>query len=357
MLYFLGSRIQPLKRVTTIRIHLPDDLDLSRLFGSYDQHLKTIERMLGVSLRARGRELQIKGHPAVAQTARAVIDELGHQLRADGRLTPPDVVLAVQRQGRGAEPGRPPQSRGDERSGAGGTGDVPVVPTKKLLLTPKSDAQRAYIESLKKNDIVIGIGPAGTGKTFLAMGMAVAALLNREVSRIILTRPAVEAGERLGFLPGDLYAKVNPFVRPLYDALYDMMEVDQANRMVERGEIEIVPLAYMRGRTLNDAFIILDEAQNATAEQMKMFLTRMGFRSKVVVTGDVTQVDLPTDRPSGLIEVQTILGDIPGIAFVYFTERDVVRHPLLQEIIRAYDRHETRREKTEKGSRGPGSRA
>jgi len=234
---------------------------------------------------------------------------------------------------------------------------VPVVPTKKLLLTPKSDAQRAYIESLKKNDIVIGIGPAGTGKTFLAMGMAVAALLNREVSRIILTRPAVEAGERLGFLPGDLYAKVNPFVRPLYDALYDMMEVDQANRMVERGEIEIVPLAYMRGRTLNDAFIILDEAQNATAEQMKMFLTRMGFRSKVVVTGDVTQVDLPTDRPSGLIEVQTILGDIPGIAFVYFTERDVVRHPLLQEIIRAYDRHETRREKTEKGSRGPGSRA
>jgi phosphate starvation-inducible PhoH-like protein len=333
-----------LKRVTTIRIHLPDDLDLSRLFGNYDQHLKMIERMLGVSIRARGRELQIKGQPAVAQTARAAVDEIGHRLRAEGRLTVPDVVLAVQQQGREAAAAGPHQSRGGERAAPGRTtpgrtADGPVIPTKKLLLTPKSDAQRAYINALKKNDIVIGIGPAGTGKTFLAMGMAVAALLNREVSRIVLTRPAVEAGEHLGFLPGDLYAKVNPFVRPLYDALYDMMEVDQANRMVERGEIEIVPLAYMRGRTLNDAFIILDEAQNTTAEQMKMFLTRMGFRSKVVVTGDVTQVDLPTERPSGLIEVQSILEGIPGIAFVYFTERDVVRHPLLQDIILAYERH------------------
>jgi len=333
-----------LKRVTTIRIHLPDDLDLSRLFGSYDQHLKTIERMLGVSIRARGRELQIKGQPAAAQTARAVVDEIGHRLRADGRLTVPDVVLAVQQQGREVAAG-PPRDQRAEGAGHGRTGEGPVVPTKKLLLTPKSDAQRAYIEALKKNDIVIGIGPAGTGKTFLAMGMAVAALLNREVSRIILTRPAVEAGEHLGFLPGDLNAKVDPFVRPLYDALYDMMEVDQANRMVERGEIEIVPLAYMRGRTLNDAFIILDEAQNATAEQMKMFLTRMGFRSKVVVTGDITQVDLPTDRPSGLIEVQSILGSIPGITFVYFTERDIVRHPLLQDIIRAYEQHESKRGK------------
>jgi len=333
-----------LKRVTTIRIHLPDDLDLSRLFGSYDQHLKMIERMLGVSIRARGRELQIKGQSGVVQTARTVVDEIGHRLRADGRIALPDVVLAVQQQGREASAGST-QSRKTEGASRGRTGEGPVVPTKKLLLTPKSDAQRAYIEALKKNDIVIGIGPAGTGKTFLAMGMAVAALLSREVSRIVLTRPAVEAGERLGFLPGDLYAKVNPFVRPLYDALYDMMDVDQANRMVERGEIEIVPLAYMRGRTLNDAFIILDEAQNATAEQMKMFLTRMGFRSKVVVTGDITQVDLPTDRPSGLIEVQSILGQIPGIAFVYFTERDIVRHPLLQDIIRAYERHESKRVK------------
>jgi phosphate starvation-inducible PhoH-like protein len=334
-----------LKRVTTIRIHLPDDLDLSRLFGNYDQHLKMIERMLSVSIRARGRELQIKGQPVAAQTARAAVDEIGHRLRAEGRLTVPDVVLAVQQQGREVAAGSRHDRGAAEGAAPGRTGEGPVVPTKKLLLTPKTDAQRAYIEALKKNDIVIGIGPAGTGKTFLAMGMAVASLLNREVSRIILTRPAVEAGERLGFLPGDLYAKVNPFVRPLYDALYDMMDVEQANRLVERGEIEIVPLAYMRGRTLNDAFIILDEAQNATSEQMKMFLTRMGFRSKVVVTGDVTQVDLPTERPSGLIEVQSILSEIPGIAFVYFTERDVVRHPLLQDIIRAYTQYESKKGK------------
>ncbi|MBI3621624.1 MAG: PhoH family protein [Nitrospirae bacterium] len=304
-----------------------------------------IERMLGVSIRARGRELQIKGQPVAAQTARSAVDEIGHRLRGEGRLTVPDVVLAVQQQGREAAAAGPPQGRGTERAASGRSTEGPVVPTKKLLLTPKTDAQRAYIDALKKNDIVIGIGPAGTGKTYLAMGMAVAALLNREVSRIVLTRPAVEAGEHLGFLPGDLYAKVNPFVRPLYDALYDMMEVEQANRLVERGEIEIVPLAYMRGRTLNDAFIILDEAQNTTAEQMKMFLTRMGFRSKVVVTGDVTQVDLPTERPSGLVEVQSILSEIPGIAFVYFTERDVVRHPLLQDIIRAYEQHESKRVK------------
>jgi phosphate starvation-inducible PhoH-like protein len=310
-----------------------------------------IERMLGVSIRARGRELQIKGQPAVVQTARAAVDEIGHRLRADGRLAVPDVVLAVQQQGRETAAG-PHQGHGAERAAHGHpahgrrAGEGPVVPTKKLLLTPKTDAQRTYIEALKKNDIVIGVGPAGTGKTYLAMGMAVAALLNREVSRIVLTRPAVEAGEHLGFLPGDLYAKVNPFVRPLYDALYDMMEVEQANRMVERGEIEIVPLAYMRGRTLNDAFIILDEAQNTTAEQMKMFLTRMGFRSKVVVTGDVTQVDLPTDRPSGLIEVQSILTGIPGITFVYFTDQDVVRHPLLQDIIRAYERYQSKKGKS-----------
>jgi phosphate starvation-inducible PhoH-like protein len=258
---------------------------------------------------------------------------------------------------RGAAGGEPGRSRRPKEAApssvvggaGGGAAGGPVIPTKKLLLTPKSDAQRAYIDAVKKNDIVIGIGPAGTGKTFLAMGMAVAALLNRDVGRIVLTRPAVEAGERLGFLPGDLYAKVNPFVRPLYDALYDMLDVEQANRLIERGEIEIVPLAYMRGRTLNDSFIILDEAQNATVEQMKMFLTRMGFRSKVVVTGDITQVDLPTERASGLIEVQKILSGVPGIAFVYFTERDVVRHPLLQEIIRAYERHEAKREKKHKG--------
>ncbi|MEW6323950.1 MAG: PhoH family protein [Nitrospirota bacterium] len=350
-----------MKRFATAHIRLPDDLDLARLFGSYDQHLKVIERMLGVSIRARGRELHLKGPASSIEAAKTVVETIGHRLRADGRLGVQDVVLSIQHQEPAAEspplgvsPWGEPRGRGSDRRASGSvqapsappaSPEGPVVPTKKLLLTPKSAAQRAYIEAVKKNDIVIGIGPAGTGKTFLAMGMAVAALLGREVGRIILTRPAVEAGERLGFLPGDLYAKVHPFVRPLYDALYDMMDVEQANRLIERGEIEIVPLAYMRGRTLNDSFIILDEAQNATAEQMKMFLTRMGFRSKVMVTGDITQVDLPTERASGLIEIQKILGGVTGIEFVYFTERDVVRHPLLQEIIRAYERHESKKGK------------
>jgi phosphate starvation-inducible PhoH-like protein len=196
-----------------------------------------------------------------------------------------------------------------------------------------------YLEAIEKHDIVIGIGPAGTGKTYLAMAMAVTALMKKDVSRIILARPAVEAGEKLGYLPGDMYAKVNPYLRPLYDALFDMMDMERANRLIERGDIEIAPLAFMRGRTLNDSFVILDEAQNATAEQMKMFLTRLGFHSKAVVTGDITQVDLPADRVSGLIEVRAILRDIPGIEFIYFDERDVVRHRLVQDIIKAYDRH------------------
>jgi phosphate starvation-inducible PhoH-like protein len=216
-----------------------------------------------------------------------------------------------------------------------------MIVTKKRFVGPKSPTQKAYIEAIEQHDIVIAIGPAGTGKTYLAMAMAVSALLNKEVSRIILARPAVEAGEKLGFLPGDIYEKVNPYLRPLYDALFDMMEMERANRLIERGDIEIAPLAFMRGRTLNDSFVILDEAQNATAEQMKMFLTRLGFHSKVVVTGDITQVDLPNDRVSGLIQVKDILRDIEGIAFVYFDEKDVVRHRLVQEIIKAYDRHQT----------------
>jgi len=200
--------------------------------------------------------------------------------------------------------------------------------------------QKIYIEAIETHDIVIGIGPAGTGKTYLAMAMAVSALMKKEVSRIILARPAVEAGEKLGFLPGDMYAKVNPYLRPLYDALFDMMDMDRASRAIERGDIEIAPLGFMRGRTLNDSFVILDEAQNATAEQMKMFLTRLGFHSKVVVTGDITQVDLPPERVSGLIEVREILRDVEGIGFVYFDERDVVRHKLVQDIIKAYDHHQ-----------------
>jgi phosphate starvation-inducible PhoH-like protein len=216
--------------------------------------------------------------------------------------------------------------------------DAISVPSRRRFITPKTANQKRYLEAVRGHDLVIAIGPAGTGKSYLAVAMAISALLKREVARIVLTRPAVEAGERLGFLPGDLVEKVHPYLRPLYDALYDMLEPEKVSALSEKGAIEIAPLAYMRGRTLNDAFIILDEAQNTTSEQMKMFLTRLGFNSKMVVTGDITQVDLPASRPSGLIEVQTVLHGIDGIRFIYFDDRDVVRHDLVSSIVRAYDR-------------------
>lgn len=216
------------------------------------------------------------------------------------------------------------------------------VSSKKRFIIPKTEVQRDYVEAIKRHDIVIGIGPAGTGKTYLSMAMAINALLKKEVSRIVLARPAVEAGERLGFLPGDMYEKVNPFLRPLYDALFDMMEPEKVGKLIERGIIEIAPLAFMRGRTLNDSFIILDEAQNTTSEQMKMYLTRLGFSSKTVITGDTTQIDLPAGKSSGLIEIERILEGIEGIKFIYFSEKDVVRHRLVQEIVKAYERHEKR---------------
>ncbi|MBI4560890.1 MAG: PhoH family protein, partial [Candidatus Rokubacteria bacterium] len=213
------------------------------------------------------------------------------------------------------------------------------VPSRRRFVIPRTPGQKTYVEAMRSHDIVFAIGPAGTGKTYLAMAMAVENLTKGEVSRIILTRPAVEAGERLGFLPGDLYEKVHPYLRPLYDALYDMLEAEKVQALVEKGAIEVAPLAYMRGRTLNDSFIILDEAQNTTSEQMKMFLTRLGFNSKMVVTGDITQVDLPATRTSGLIEIQSVLRGIEGIRFVYFTEKDVVRHELVSAIIKAYEEH------------------
>jgi phosphate starvation-inducible protein PhoH and related proteins len=219
--------------------------------------------------------------------------------------------------------------------------NIPVS-SKKRFIIPKTDTQRRYIEAIRNYDIVIGIGPAGTGKTYLAMAMAINAFLKKQVSRIVLARPAVEAGEKLGFLPGDLYEKVNPYLRPLYDALFDMMEAEKAGKLVDRGIIEIAPLAFMRGRTLNDSFIILDEAQNTTSEQMKMYLTRLGFNSKTVITGDITQIDLPHGKASGLIEVEKILNGVEGIKFIYFSEKDVVRHKLVQEIVKAYERHEKR---------------
>jgi phosphate starvation-inducible protein PhoH and related proteins len=207
----------------------------------------------------------------------------------------------------------------------------------KRQVMPKSVNQRKYLEAIDQHDIVFGIGPAGTGKTYLAMAQAVSYLLAKRISRIILARPAVEAGEKLGFLPGDLQEKVNPYLRPLYDALYDMLDVERAERLIERGTVEVAPIAFMRGRTLNDAFVILDEAQNTTSEQMKMFLTRLGFGSKAVITGDITQIDLPTGRTSGLVEAMKVVGNIEGIAFIRFDEKDVVRHSLVQQIVKAYD--------------------
>jgi phosphate starvation-inducible PhoH-like protein len=314
------------------KIKLREGTNHASLFGSRDLHLKMIEDDLQVRISARGDELTLAGSPDDVRKAERILTELaaltaeGYELRAE------DVAVAL----------KAFRSRADVPLKELLLNTVPIATTKRFV-APKSATQKKYLEAIQKYDIVIGIGPAGTGKTYLAMAMAVAALTRKEVSRIILARPAVEAGEKLGFLPGDMYAKVNPYLRPLYDALYDMMDVERANRLVERGEIEIAPLAFMRGRTLNDSFVILDEAQNATAEQMKMFLTRLGFNSKAVVTGDITQVDLPSDRRSGLIEARDILREIPGIEFVYFDERDVVRHRLVQEIIKAYDRHSPER--------------
>jgi phosphate starvation-inducible PhoH-like protein len=221
--------------------------------------------------------------------------------------------------------------------------DDVFISSQKKIITPKTINQKEYIDSIRKYDIVFGIGPAGTGKTYLAMAMAISSLVKKEVHRVVLARPAVEAGERLGFLPGDLYEKVNPYLRPLYDALHDMMDFDNVSRLIQQGVIEVAPLAFMRGRTLNDSFVILDEAQNATSDQMKMFLTRLGFSSKAVITGDVTQTDLPDGTISGLIEAREILQDVQGIRFVFFSRDDVVRHPLVQEIIDAYEQLEKKR--------------
>jgi phosphate starvation-inducible PhoH-like protein len=315
----------------SVRLKLQEGLDTSALFGTFDQHLREVEDAFAVTIRARGNELRIDGEPHAERRAERLLGTLAARLQKRPSLLPEEISDMIR------------SACGDRKDQAVGESVEPVLRTKKRLLAPKSPHQREYLEALKSADIVVGIGPAGTGKTYLAMGMAVAALARREVSRIVLTRPAVEAGEKLGFLPGDMFAKVNPYLRPMYDALYDMMDVEHANRLVERGEIEVAPLAYMRGRTLNDSFIILDEAQNVTPEQMKMFLTRLGFRSKAVITGDITQVDLPAQSPSGLIEIQTVVKDVPGITFVYFDESDVVRHRLVQAIIKAYERYEGRR--------------
>jgi phosphate starvation-inducible PhoH-like protein len=316
-------------KTSAVNVTIENELSLPSLYGDMDRNLRLIENTYGVILNARGNRIQIEGEEKVVARVEHLIRQLADML-AQGVIAQKDDVNAA--------------IHAFSADSSAALKDIfqKTIPvsSRKRPVAPKNEAQRAYVEAIKRHDIVFGIGPAGTGKTYLAMATAVSALLRREVSRIILVRPAVEAGEKLGFLPGDLYEKVHPYLRPLYDALYDMIETEKANKLVERGDIEIAPLAFMRGRTLNDSFIILDEAQNTTSEQMKMFLTRLGFNSKTVVTGDITQVDLPSNRNSGLIEVQKVLEGVEGIRFVYFTNRDVVRHKLVQQIIKAYEKHE-----------------
>ncbi|MEK7308979.1 MAG: PhoH family protein [Nitrospirota bacterium] len=291
----------------------------------------------------RGDKVFIKGEEKAANKAKTFIKEL-QLIRAEGySLKPEDIKYALK-----AVTKPSLEERHESPSLKELFLNAIPVSSKKRLIFPRSEAQKKYIEAIQQYDMVIGIGPAGTGKTYLAMAMAITAFLKKQFNRIILARPAVEAGEKLGFLPGDMFEKVNPYLRPLYDALFDMMEADKAHKLIERGIIEIAPLAFMRGRTLNDSFIILDEAQNTTSEQMKMYLTRLGFNSKTVITGDITQVDLPSGKSSGLKEAEKILKDIKGVEFIYFTEKDVVRHKLVQQIIKAYERFEKTRNKSEK---------
>ena len=305
---------------------LRNDQEAQALFGKHDQHLRKIEQALGVAVVARGDEIKVSGSDTAVANALRLFEDLQVVVRSGAPLRKDDVDYAL----RALQDSRLIQLRQvyQERI---------EVPSKRRFVIPRTPGQKAYVDAIRAHDIVFAIGPAGTGKTHLAMAMAVENLTKGEVSRIILTRPAVEAGERLGYLPGDLAEKINPYLRPLYDALYEMMEIDMVQRYLDRGIIEVAPLAYMRGRTLNDAFIILDEAQNTTSEQMKMFLTRLGFDSKAVITGDVTQVDLPIEKPSGLIQVQTLLANVPGIKFINFSGQDVVRHELVQAIIHAYE--------------------
>jgi phosphate starvation-inducible PhoH-like protein len=307
------------------KIQIPEE-GAESLFGTYDENLKQLESQFGVRIRTAGSELIVEGDPADVARADKVLDQLTSLMRGGYRLAKGDVKTAAQLV---AQDDNVELADYFLRSATKTSGKRQVV--------PKSVTQKRYLDAIEQHDIVFGIGPAGTGKTYLAMAQAVSFLLAKRVSRIILARPAVEAGEKLGFLPGDLQEKVNPYLRPLYDALYDMMEIDRVERLLERGTIEVAPIAFMRGRTLNDAFVILDEAQNTTSEQMKMFLTRLGFGSKAVITGDITQIDLPTGRTSGLVEAMKVIGKVEGIAFVHFDEKDVVRHQLVQQIVKAYE--------------------
>jgi phosphate starvation-inducible protein PhoH and related proteins len=309
------------------KIELPPR-GLETLFGVHDQNIKYLESLLDVRINARGQDLTVDGDPKDVATVERILEDFSDLFTEGKTFTDKELREAF---GQIAEDRA--YSLRDYFTKAR------FNPAGKKQVAPKSATQRRYIEAIQDRDIVFGIGPAGTGKTYLAVAMAVQALMQKQVNRIVLARPAVEAGEKLGFLPGDLQDKVDPYLRPLYDALFDLIEYERVTKLLEKRVIEVAPLAFMRGRTISDAFVILDEAQNTTSEQMKMFLTRIGFGSKAVITGDVTQIDLPTGKRSGLIEAQRVLANIEGIEFVYFTDKDVVRHRLVQMIIRAYEAH------------------
>src|SRR5437667_2932161 len=307
------------------RITVPEE-GIETPFGSYDENLKHLESLFNVRIRTQGHELLVDGESPGLEKVDRVVGQLSSLMRDGFKLSNTDVKTASSLIAQDDSV----DLRDHFLKGS-------LTPGGKRRVAPKTVTQRRYLEAIDQHDIVFGIGPAGTGKTYLAMAQAVSFLVAKKVTRIILARPAVEAGEKLGFLPGDLQEKVNPYLRPLYDALYDMLDVERVARYIERGTIEIAPIAFMRGRTLNDSFVILDEAQNTTSEQMKMFLTRLGFGAKAVITGDVTQIDLPAGRTSGLVEAMKVVSAIDGISFVYFDERDVVRHKLVQQIVKAYE--------------------
>ena len=308
------------------KIPVPEE-GIETLFGSYDENLRFLESLLNVSIRTQGQDLLVEGDAANTEKIERIVSGLSSLARDGFRLSNGDVKTAAQLVTEN------PQVELRDYFLKG----TPLRSSGKRQVAPKSVNQRKYLDAIDQHDIVFGIGPAGTGKTYLAMAQAVSFLLAKKVTRIILARPAVEAGEKLGFLPGDLQEKVNPYLRPLYDALYDMLDAERVERLLERGTIEIAPIAFMRGRTLNDSCVILDEAQNTTSEQMKMFLTRLGFGSKAVITGDITQIDLPSGQTSGLIEAMKVVSHIDGISFTYFDDRDVVRHKLVQQIVKAYE--------------------
>jgi len=321
-----------IESVINEKIVFPDNDILRSLFGEHDRNVKLIEKLEAVKLGIRGNVISVTGSQISINLIRSLFSQL-YEISGKGYpLYPVDIEYAHRILSE--------DCTADLESIFL---DTVFISSKKRIITPKSIAQKSYIDAIRHSDMVFGVGPAGTGKTYLAMAMAVSALLEKKVSRISLARPAVEAGEKLGFLPGDLSEKVNPYLRPLYDALYDMIDFDRASALINKGVIEVAPLAFMRGRTLNDSFVILDEAQNTTSEQMKMFLTRLGYGSKAVITGDVTQIDLPMDKVSGLVEAEEILCRTKGIRFVHFSELDVVRHPLVQDVIRAYHHLEQRK--------------